>query len=336
MSNISENVYYLKNDSLFKIEKGGSKRSASLEEIISLKDKYSLLIDDEYFFYIGMETISVTGNKLRSIASNYLEIMFPGDMVKSFGVCRTKDSTIVLILAPEIIALIKDNRVLFNKAKKISTPFMELVFRYEDFTFSGGGRFYKKTGTGITSISDGGSNFITETDLFEEIMEVKNSLHLPGVASSHFSKMPLLIPAVVFGVCYIVFVAGSVYSVFALNKISRSYETSLTSLYKTAGVDKAKDPYNMLVTRSKEIGSGIGDKRVVEILSDFSSLDRSGIQFKSFSMRDKSVRIDGIAQDFAQIDAFKKRMEEKLKITVTTDDTKKTEKGVSFIIRYEQ
>lgn len=336
MSNISDNIYYLKNDSLFKIEDGGHKRSASLDEIIGLKEKYSLIIDDAYFFYIGMETVSVTGKKLKDIAANYLAIMFPDDMVKSFGVSQTKGSTVIYILSDEIITLIKDNRELFNKAKKISSPFMELVFRYEDFTFSGGGRFYKKTGTSIIPVSGGGTDYITETDLFEEISEVKNSLRLPGVASSGFSKAPLLLPAIVFGLCYIIFVAGSVYSALSVSKIGGVYEESLNKIYKTLGVDKLKDPYGALIARSKENETGDIGKRVVEILADLSELERSGVKFVSFSMRDKSVRINGTAADFAQVDALKKQGEDKLKTVVTMDDTKKTEKGVSFVMKYEQ
>lgn len=336
MSNISDNIYYLKSDSLFKIENGGSKRSASLDEIVGLKEKYSILIDDDYFFYIGMETVSVTGKKLRDIAANYLAIIFPDDMVKSFGVSQTKGSTVIYILSDEIIALIKDNRELFNNAKKVSSPLMELVFRYEDFTFSGGGRFYKKTGTSILPVSGGGTDYITEADLFEEISEVKNSIRLPGVSTSGFSKAPLLLPAVAFGLCYLIFVAGSVYSALSISKIGSVYEESLNKIYKTLGVDKLKDPYGALISKSKENEVADTGKRVVEILSDLSSLERSGVKFLSFSMRDKSVRINGTAEDFTQVDSLKKQGEDKLKTNITMDDTKKTEKGVSFVMKYEQ
>lgn len=120
---ISENIYYLKDDNIIKLEDGGN-RSVSLGEVLESSEKMSLLIDDKYFFYIGMESVSVTGRKLHDIAKNYLNMMLPGEMIKSFGVYQTKDVTVIFIVSVALIELIKNNRELFDSAKKYRLRFL--------------------------------------------------------------------------------------------------------------------------------------------------------------------------------------------------------------------
>lgn len=332
---ISENIYYLKDDNIIKLEDGGN-RSVSLGEVLESSEKMSLLIDDKYFFYIGMESVSVTGRKLHDIAKNYLNMMLPGEMIKSFGVYQTKDVTVIFIVSVALIELIKNNRELFDSAKKISTPFFELILRYEDFIFSDGDRFYRKNGSTIVMTPKNGSDFITSSDLFDEITEVKNSVKLPGVAASQFSKAPLALPIATLAICYILFVIGGFFSAGSIGKLGAYYDNELMKHYEKQGVSKAKDPYGMLISKSKFADGNSDGKRTLEILNDISGVTLDGVNFSTLSIRDKAVRVDGSATDFAQVDALKKQMEEKLKVPVAMDDTKKTAKGVTFIMRYEQ
>lgn len=333
---ISENIYYLKDDTIFKLNDGGGKHSVSLGEVLESSEKMSLLIDDKYLFYIGMENVSVSGRKLYDIAKNYLSMTLPGEMIKSFGVYQTKGVTVIFIVSEALVELIKNNKELFDLAKKVSTPFFEMTLRYEDFVFSDGERFYKKSGSTIVMAPQNGSDFITSSDLFDEITEVKNSIKLPGVAASQFSKAPLALPIAALAVCYLLFVIGGVVSSVSLSKLSGYYDDNLNKIYEQLGVAKAKDPYGMLVFKSKASSDSGGGKRALEILEDISGVAVDGVKLTTFSIRDKSVRVDGSANDFAQVDALKKQMEEKLKIDVTMDDTKKTAKGVTFVMKYEQ
>ena len=118
----TENVYYLKKGELFSVI-NGIKRPVSPEEIIADKEKTSLLIDDDYFFYVGMDNVSVTGKKLHSVAGNYLSLMFPGDLVKNFGVYQGKGYTVVFILSDEISSLINEYPELFSSVKKNHNSF---------------------------------------------------------------------------------------------------------------------------------------------------------------------------------------------------------------------
>lgn len=334
---VSENIIYLKDDSLFKIE-DNAKRNVSLGEVLDYKDKYSLLIDDGYFFYIGIENVAVTGKKLTDIAANYLSIMFPGEMVGSFGIFQNKSFTVIFILSEKLSHLIKDNRELFASAKKISSPFLELAGRYEDFVFSDGERFYQKNGGNISIAPNDSPDFINASNLFEVIEEVKASVRLPGLRVSKFSKTPLIMPGIAAAVCYVIFLAGGIFSVSSVNNLDRYYENEVNKIYKIHGdkVAKSGDPMGMLSFKAGQTDSGGNGKRLIDVLADISSVEKEGAEFASFSMRDNAFRIDGSAKDFAQVDALKKNMEEKMKVPILMDDTKKTEKGVTFVMRFEQ
>ena len=131
---ISENNYYLKDGLLYKLT-GASMYRVSSEDVISDSSKSALLIDDTYFFYIGMENISTSAKKLHAIAANYLNVLFPADMVKEYGVFQNSGKTIIYVINQTLIDIISENAEIFAGFKKISTPFLEQCIKYNEFIF---------------------------------------------------------------------------------------------------------------------------------------------------------------------------------------------------------
>lgn len=332
--NTSERICYLKDNSLFLVI-NGTTRPVSPEEVVSGKEKMTLIIDDGYFFYVGMDNISVTGKKLRSIAGNYLNVLFPGDMIKNYGVYQGKGFTMIFVISDELSEIIKSNGELFAAAKKITTSFIELSARYEDFIFSDGRKLYKKSGATITAAAPE-EHGITVSDLFSEIERPRTSIHLPGVSVSHFSKTPYILPAAILIVCYALFFAGNIVSLNATSKTAAYYEEKLQNVYKSVGIDTSSDPYGALLYKAGKTNKSTGGKRVLETISDLKSIVGSGTELKSLNIRDKAIRVDGVADDFAKVEYIKKTAEEKLRTFVSMDDTKKTDKGIAFVMRYEQ
>lgn len=330
----TERIRYLKDGGLFSVANGVT-RPIPTEEIISDGEKTTLIIDDGYFFYVGMDSVSVTGKKLRSVAGNYLSVIFPGDMVKNYGVYQGKGFTLIFVISDELSEIIKEYPQLFSAAKKITTPFIELASRYEDFIFSDGTRLYKKNGPEITAAAPEESG-VTVSDLFSEMESVGTSIQLPGVNRSRFSRAPYIAPAAILAACYVIFLTGRIISLSSISKAEEYYGDALQNVYKAAGVDSSGDPYGALLYKAGRANRGFDGKRVITIISDLKSAVGENAELNTFSVRDKAVRVDGLTDDFAKAESLKKNAEEKLRTSVSMDDTKKTDKGVTFVMRYEQ
>ena len=194
---------------------------------------------------------------------------------------------------------------------------------------------YKKSGAEITAAQSDEAS-VTADDLFSELSAPVTSMQIPGVVKSKFSKTPYIIPAAIVGVCYIIFLIGQIASLSAISKTEKYYQDMLQNVYKSAGVNKSGDPYGLLLYKANQAKKGFSVKRVMTIISELKDIAGNNTELYTMSIRDKSVRIDGLATDFAQVENLKKAAEEKLKTSVSMDDTKKTDNGVTFVMRYEQ
>ena len=203
---ISENNYYLKDGLLYKLT-GASMYRVSSEDVISDSSKSALLIDDTYFFYIGMENISTSAKKLHAIAANYLNVLFPADMVKEYGVFQNSGKTIIYVINQTLIDIISENAEIFAGFKKISTPFLEQCIKYNEFIFSDGSKKYRLSENMVTLIEDKDVDCITAKDLFETMQTVKYSMILPGIVRKSAMKLPLAAPAAVLAVIYLVMIS---------------------------------------------------------------------------------------------------------------------------------
>lgn len=332
MSN-SENNYYLKDGLLYKLT-GASMYRVSSDDVISDSSKSALLIDDSYFFYIGMENISTSAKKLHAVAANYLNMFFPADMIKEYGVFQHSGKTIIYVINQTLIDIISENTEIFTGFKKISTPFLEQCIKYNEFIFSDGSKKYRLSENIVSLIEDNDTDAVTAKDLFETMHAVKYSMLLPGIVKKSAMKLPFAAPAALLGIIYLVIIAGSISEIAAYNKVNKYYEEALSKVYNNLGVASSKDPYGSLVQQSKSVTASETSERILSILNNLNDAGIDGIMFDNINIRDDDIRVSGTAASFAQVDEIKRIMENKIQSVVNVDDTKKTKDGISFTMKY--
>lgn len=332
MSN-SENNYYLKDGLLYKLT-GASMYRVNSDDVMCDSSKSALLIDDSYFFYIGMENISTSAKKLHAIAANYLNVLFPADMIKEYGVFQHSGKTIIYVINQTLIDIISENTEIFAGFKKISTPFLEQCIKYNEFIFSDGSKKYRLSENMVSLIEDKDVDYTTAKDLFETMQTVKYSMFLPGVVRKSAMKLPLAAPAAMLGIIYLVMIMGGISEIAAYNKVNKYYEDALAKVYNNLGVASSKDPYGSLVQQSKSVTTAGTSERILNILNNLNDAGIEGIMFNNINIRDDDIRVSGTATSFAKVDEIKRIMENKLQSTVNVDDTKKTKDGISFTMKY--
>lgn len=332
MSN-SENNYYLKDGLLYKLT-GASMYRVNSDDVMCDSSKSALLIDDSYFFYIGMENISTSAKKLHAIAANYLNVLFPADMIKEYGVFQHSGKTIIYVINQTLIDIISENTEIFAGFKKISTPFLEQCIKYNEFIFSDGSKKYRLSENMVSLIEDKDVDYTTAKDLFETMQTVKYSMFLPGVVRKSAMKLPLAAPAAILGMIYLVMIMGGISEIAAYNKVNKYYEDALSKVYNNLGVASSKDPYGSLVQQSKSVTTAGTSERILNILNNLNDAGIEGIMFNNINIRDDDIRVSGTATSFAKVDEIKRIMENKLQSTVNVDDTKKTKDGISFTMKY--
>ncbi len=332
MSN-SENNYYLKDGLLYKLT-GSSMYRVSSDDVLNDSSKTALLIDDTYFFYIGMENISTSAKKLHSIAANYLNVLFPSDMVTEYGVFQHSGKTIIYVINQSLIDIIAENTELFTGFKKISTPFLEQCIKYNEFIFSDGSKKYRLSENMVSLIEDKDADCITAKDLFDTMQTVKYSISLPGIVKKSAMQLPIAAPAALLAVIFVVMIISSISEISAYNRVNKYYEDALLKVYTNLGVASSKDPYGSLLQQSKSVTAGGTSERILSILNNLNDAGIEGIMFDNINIRDDDIKISGTATSFAQVDEIKNIMENKLQAAVNVDDTKKTKDGISFTMKY--
>lgn len=330
-----EHNYFLKDGLLYKLS-GSSAYRVSIDDVLNDNNRAGLIIDDTYFFYVGMEHISTSAKKINAIAQNYLNVLFPSDMVKYFGVFQNNSKTIIYIINDSLIDIIENNKELFAVFKKISTPFLELCMKYNEFIFSDGIKKYMLS-ENMVSLSDNNSNeFITAKDLFDTLESIKYSITLPGIVKKSALNLPFAAPAAAILIIYIFFIIGSISQISANNKVNKYYEESLQKIYNNMGVASSKDPYGLLIQQSKSVSGGGSSQSILSVLNDLNSAYIDGVTFEGLNIRDNDIRVTGIATDFAKVEEIKKLMENKLQKSINVDDTKKTKDGITFTMKYDK
>lgn len=330
-----EHNYYLKDGLLYKLT-GSSTYRVSMDDVLDDNNRGSLLIDDSYFFYVGMEHVSTSAKKINAIAQNYLNVLFPADMIKSFGVFQNSSKTIIYIINESLLDILENNKEFFISFKKISTPFLELCIKYNEFIFSDGSKKYMLSNNMVTLSDNNEAEFITAKDLFDTLDTAKYSLVLPGIIKKSALKLPFALPAAVIIIVYIFFIIGSISQISANNKVNAYYEDALKKIYTNLGVASSKDPYGVLIQQSKSVSGEGNSQRVLSILDDLNNAFIEGINFETLNIRGEDIRVSGIATDFAKVEEIKKIMETKLQKSINVNDTRKTKDGISFTMQYEK
>lgn len=331
----AEHIYYLKDGILNRVI-SGTLQPVDEEDALMDHEKTGLIIDDSYFFYVGMENVSVSGKKLHSVAEYYLNVLFPADMIKKFGIFQNSGKTIIYIINEEIINIIEEHEELFSSFKKISTPFLELCTKYNEFIYKDNQKMYRLAENMVSMYNDETSDYISSKDFIENVTTVKYSMQLPGIQKKSIAKIPIFAPAATLLIIYIAFVITSLTEISAYNKIDGVYKEWLTAAYSNANLGNAKDPYNELVKKSKSTSGESVAERTIFIIQNLESAKIDGIKLQNINIRDNDIRIEGTAENFAQVDELKKAMENKLQNAVNVDDTKKTKEGISFVMKYSK
>ena len=331
----AENIYYLKNGSLYKLQYE-KLVEVSVEEVLNNHERTELIIDDQYFFYVGMEDVAVSGKKLKAIVGNYLNILFPQDMVSDFGIYHSSGKTIIYIYNKELLGIISENKELFSHFKRISTAFIEFCIKYNDFIFSDGIKQYKLSENMVTMYNDSEGDFITINDYFQSTTGLKYSLSLPGLQKNTTFKMQYVMPIVAIALIYLALIITSTSEIISYSKINKTYNNQLTSIYKKAGVSKSKDPYGSLLSQSRRITGPSNNKKAIEVFNDLNVIDIKGVSFSQINIKENSIVVEGTAENFSQVDNMKKVMEQELNTVIDLNDTKKTKDGISFVMKYQK
>lgn len=335
--NTSEKIYYIK-DNKVKLLNSTLASEFELEAEIPLPQKYSLLIDDEYLFYMSMPKINATGKKLTAIVKNFISTKLPGEDVTLLSFLVLGNSIIIVIISERFKEIITSHMLMFSNAIKVSTPFIELISRYSDFIYSDGDKIYEIKDNSISNKATSEDLVALNSEQFIEDMDgLLNNIRFPFVRKkSRLHNFPMLLPAAALLALYLIFVIGNIVSVSKYKKIEAEYSTMLNTIYTEAGVAGTVDPYGILLSKAGRKNNKFEGDRLIKILDEISTVPKEDITLESFSYRDKSFRINGIAKDFTVLEKFEKEMETKTKEEVTITDSKTSQDGVVFSLRYEK
>ncbi len=334
--NTSEKIYYLKDDKLKLLNSTISSEFELVAEI-PLPQKYSLLIDDEYLFYMSMPKVNVTGKKLTAIVKNFVSTKLPGEDISLLAFLVLGNSIVITIISERFKEIITSHMLMFSNAIKVSSPFIELISRYSDFIYFDGNKIYEIKDNSISNKSTYEDVALNSEQFIEDMDGLLNNIRFPFVKKkSRLHNFPMLLPAVSLASLYLIFVIGNIISVSKYKKIEAEYSTMLSTIYTETGVAGTADPYGVLLSRANKKNISFDGERLIKILDEISTVPKEDIQLESFSYRDKSFRVNGIAKDFTVLEKFEKEMEIKTKEEVTITDSKTSQNGVVFSLRYEK
>ena len=333
---ISEKIYYLKDNKL-KLLNSTLSSEFELEAEIPLPQKYSLLIDDEYLFYMSMPKINATGKKLTAIVKNFVSTKLPGEDTTLLSFLVLGNSIIIVIISERFKEIITSHMPMFSNAIKVTTPFIESISRYSDFIYSDGNKIYEVKDNSIGNKATSEDVALNSEQFIEDMDGLLNNIRFPFVRKkSRLHNFPMLLPAVSLLALYLIFVIGNIVSVSKYKKIESKYSAMLNTIYTEAGVAGTADPYGILLSKAGRKNNKFDGDRLIKILDEISTVPKEDITLESFSYRDKSFRVNGVAKDFTVLEKFEKEMETKTKEEVTITDSKTSENGVVFSLRYEK
>ncbi len=328
MKNTSrEKLLFLKDGNLYLI------KDNSLEPIGDPLhvENYSLIVDDRYFFHLSLDA-PVRGKKARQIAKNFLNSIFPSDLVKGFGISRFGNTIIVSAFSSDFLKELKSKEAIFKNAGKITTPFLEIL-ESKKVTYSDGEKTYLFEDGSIKHVEDG-EDVLVWQDILGNIDFVKRNMELEGLRARDFGFGRYRGLIITLLIAYVFFLAGGVIRLKMAEKRCDSLRRSLNSLYTKVDIDpNSPDPYGKLLFLAKSPrlkGVGRSILRYMEVLS-LSTPD--GCYFRSFAFKKNYARCEGIAVSFSQVEEIKRKLENFSK-DVVVENTKKTDEGVRFILRF--
>jgi hypothetical protein len=322
-------VFLLKDGELY-----SNKHAESPVSLSDLEAGSRLLIDDKYFFYVGLGKLSIGKSKSHPIVANYLQSLFPMDILSGFLVFEYKGEYIALIYKENFAALLENYRDVFKKAKKISTILCELSTLYSSFQFTDGQTCYEKKMEGLDIIiPENAQNVLSQNDFWLEASELKNDLSLPNIERGKAKTKGYKTIGVLTTIIYIFFLGGLLLALHGLKLTEAALSEKLSALYTEVGLANVQDPFKELENMTKS--QSAAPFRSLDMLSIIGEAISKEITVDSLTVSERVVRIEGFANDFAGVESLKTDMFNRLKKEVTLDETRQLGDRVKFTMRYE-
>ncbi len=336
-----DEIYLLKNGAIYSLgDYAGDSRLVrrsdgpyAISEIMERNERFHLVIDDSYFFYVAVGKLSVSRKKIRNVIENYLQSEFPMDLFSGFAIEENKGFYTALVFRSDLGELIASEAAFFRKARKISTPFCEVAARYPTFLFTDGNRVYQKKEDALETLSDKPEGTLQASDMWSELLPLKCDVQLPGIQKNREALKGYQTLIVVVAVCYLLFLASGIIGVMAASRSASFYESQLDAYYTQAGVIDSADPYGTLISKAQR--SVLAPFRVMDVMKNLGEAIPAEVRVESFSINEKTVRIDGFTKDFEEMETLKTTLENKLKKKITVEDSRQAGDQIKFIIRYE-
>jgi hypothetical protein len=331
-----DEIYLLKNGSLYNIKENSALRMLNpvdVGDVVNSGGKFQLIIDDSYFFYVYVGKLSVNHKKVRSMIGNYIQSMFPQELFADFTIYNNKGVYVAMLFRKELKEYIKDNVELFRKARRLTTMFCELFQRYDTFLFTDGVRVYERREDSVELLSSTPEGTLTAGEVIYDMLPLGADIPLPEVRRSRESlnKNQMLIAAV--AICYVLFLLSGIVQNMAESKRLAGYEKQLSDLYVKAGVSDNPDPYGILLSRAER--RQFAPFRALDVIKALGSGVIPEISLESMNLNERTMRIEGFAKDFAEMEKLKTSLESALRKQITVEDSRQAGDRIRFTIRYE-
>ncbi|MDY6820245.1 MAG: hypothetical protein SVN78_01310 [Deferribacterota bacterium] len=326
----SSNRIYLKDNRFYKIID-----SKHLEEIDIeyLKESiFQLIIDDSYFFYDSLELPTTNKRKLRAIIKNYLLTNYPEELIKYFSYININNKTIIYIINNELIELTYKYTELFKLADRISTPLLEALSLYNNFTYKTKNIIYEIENMQIKHLNKDSGNVLTADDIIYNLQNINLDIDLlikKENALLLFKKYR--IPIVLLTIAYVLFVAGEIIKINTLENRLEKYNNLLIEIYRDAGVLDSSDPLGLLL--SKVNSDNNNNKIILPTIYKISKAVDNNTTIDSININFDTIRFDGITQDYKSLEEITSNLEKETGKHVTILNTNKEKEYIKFSIR---
>lgn len=328
MDNITETTV-LFNDSRFYLVTDTAKTPLEQGEVLGLKSGYSLVIDDSELFYTGMDFPQAPKNKLHMFIQNYLSAGFPTEATQFFGYIKKGDRILISMFKPGFFEN-EEYKKAVQRAGKVTSP---LAIRYaanDTFAYTYGDTTVEVDEGMLTHIEKQGQN---SPKLYKTVSHC--NFTLPFMKMKSASASQFIAPAIVLVVSLMLFIAGSEMRLSTHEAKLMQAQDVLNRVYHQAHVDSSPDPMGMLMAKAKD-NSGAGSYKNMFILEKISKAQPENITATSIEIINGSVTYIGVTKDYAYIEAFRKQLKETTGSEITLLDTKKTDDGITFTVRFQQ
>lgn len=292
---------------------------------MSMKSGYDLVLDDSLLFYTSMEFPQK--RKPDAFIQNWLAAGFPAEYTNLYGYIRKGDRLLISLFSPKIAEDRSISKIM-EKAGRVASP-MSIKYSSED-------SFSHSYGTASLRVDDGAVVHVPfEGDISKKTFRVTDAsaILLPFSPKKLSGLKSYALPAAVLLICYLLFVTGSYLRLGYHTKRLAAAEQMLQSVYERAGVADSPDPFGLLMFKAQK-SSGSETYKNMKIIETLSRAQSDRITAVSVEIKNGQTVYEGISEDYAYIDDFKKQMTRELGRSISITDTRKGDNGISFTARF--